>query len=58
MTDHIVKDIRVSGEGDRDTTIVSFNDQAFAFTHERLEEFCKRMSDRLYFLRQLKKVKG
>lgn len=57
MRDHIVKNIKVGGVEDKDTTIISFNGQAFAFSYERLQEFHKQVHDRVDFLRVLKKVK-
>ncbi|WP_420415303.1 hypothetical protein [Roseibium sp.] len=58
MTDHIVKEIKIGGVEDKDSTIISFNDQAFAFSYERLQDFHKLIHDRIEFLRLLKKAKG
>lgn len=57
MTEHhIVKNVRVSGVNDKQTTQVSFNEQVFVFSPEAFDKFFHRVCERKKFLDEMKRL--
>lgn len=56
MTDQIVKTVRVTGDLDRDTTVITLNGQMFAMSHDTFNKLFVRMCERKAFIDALKKV--
>lgn len=56
MTPHIVKNVRVTGDLDRDTTLITLNGQTFAFSSEVFDRLFFRVCERKAFKDALKKV--
>ncbi len=56
MSAHIVKNVRVTGEPDKETTIISLNGHLFAFSPESFDRLFVRMCERKAFMDALRKI--